>query len=60
RKREWFPVDEAIKVLQSHKPVHAEYLRRLRITRPSTNTNGNLLLPQTSPSTLTPLFTAPS
>ncbi|XP_042593627.1 diphosphoinositol polyphosphate phosphohydrolase 3-beta-like [Cyprinus carpio] len=60
RKREWFPVDEAIKVLQSHKPVHAEYLRRLRISRPSTTTNGNLLLPQTSPSTLTPLFSAPA
>ncbi|KAG1932519.1 diphosphoinositol polyphosphate phosphohydrolase NUDT4B isoform X2 [Pimephales promelas] len=59
RKREWFPVDEAIKVLQSHKPVHAEYLRRLRINRPSTN-NGNLLLPQTSPSSLTPLFSAPA
>uniref|UniRef100_A0A673GAF7 Uncharacterized protein n=1 Tax=Sinocyclocheilus rhinocerous TaxID=307959 RepID=A0A673GAF7_9TELE len=60
RKREWFPVDEAIKVLQSHKPVHAEYLRRLRISRPSSTTNGNLLLPQTSPSTLTPLFSAPA
>ncbi|XP_043086639.1 diphosphoinositol polyphosphate phosphohydrolase 3-beta-like isoform X1 [Puntigrus tetrazona] len=59
RKREWFPVDEAIKVLQSHKPVHAEYLRRLRISRPST-TNGNLLLSQTSPSTLTPLFSTPA
>uniref|UniRef100_A0A8C1Z126 diphosphoinositol-polyphosphate diphosphatase n=1 Tax=Cyprinus carpio TaxID=7962 RepID=A0A8C1Z126_CYPCA len=60
RKREWFPIDEAIKVLQGHKPVHAEYLRRLRISRPSTTTNGNLLLPQTSPSTLTPLFSAPA
>ncbi|XP_035499514.1 nudix (nucleoside diphosphate linked moiety X)-type motif 4a [Scophthalmus maximus] len=29
RKRKWFKVDEAIKVLQIHKPVHAEYLRRL-------------------------------
>ncbi|KAF3854651.1 hypothetical protein F7725_022706 [Dissostichus mawsoni] len=29
RKRKWFNVDEAIRVLQSHKPVHAEYLRRL-------------------------------
>uniref|UniRef100_A0A8C2C5R9 diphosphoinositol-polyphosphate diphosphatase n=1 Tax=Cyprinus carpio TaxID=7962 RepID=A0A8C2C5R9_CYPCA len=60
RKREWFPIDEAIKVLQGHKPVHAEYLRRLRISRPSTTTTGNLLLPQTSPSTLTPLFSAPA
>ncbi|XP_065129458.1 diphosphoinositol polyphosphate phosphohydrolase NUDT4B [Paramisgurnus dabryanus] len=59
RKREWFSVDEAIKVLQIHKPVHAEYLRRLRITRPSTN-NGNLLLPQTSANNLTPLFNMPA
>ncbi|KAG7523293.1 diphosphoinositol polyphosphate phosphohydrolase 3-beta-like [Solea senegalensis] len=29
RKRKWFPVDEALKVLQRHKPVHAEYLRQL-------------------------------
>uniref|UniRef100_A0A673CPW2 diphosphoinositol-polyphosphate diphosphatase n=1 Tax=Sphaeramia orbicularis TaxID=375764 RepID=A0A673CPW2_9TELE len=32
RKRKWFTVDEAIRVLQSHKPVHAEYLRRLTTT----------------------------
>lgn len=32
RKRKWFKVDEAIRVLQSHKPVHAEYLRRLTNT----------------------------
>ncbi|XP_033941845.1 nudix (nucleoside diphosphate linked moiety X)-type motif 4a isoform X1 [Pseudochaenichthys georgianus] len=32
RKRKWFNVDEAIRVLQSHKPVHAEYLRRLTHT----------------------------
>ncbi|RVE72012.1 hypothetical protein OJAV_G00057470 [Oryzias javanicus] len=29
RKRKWFKIDEAIRELQSHKPVHAEYLRRL-------------------------------
>ncbi|XP_028814668.1 nudix (nucleoside diphosphate linked moiety X)-type motif 4a isoform X2 [Denticeps clupeoides] len=29
RKRKWFKIDEAITVLQSHKPVHAEYLRKL-------------------------------
>ncbi|XP_076840955.1 nudix (nucleoside diphosphate linked moiety X)-type motif 4a isoform X1 [Brachyhypopomus gauderio] len=29
RKRKWFKIDEAIRVLQCHKPVHAEYLRRL-------------------------------
>ncbi|XP_075945966.1 nudix (nucleoside diphosphate linked moiety X)-type motif 4a [Anarhichas minor] len=33
RKRKWFKVDEAIRVLQSHKPVHAEYLHRLTSTR---------------------------
>uniref|UniRef100_A0A669B731 diphosphoinositol-polyphosphate diphosphatase n=1 Tax=Oreochromis niloticus TaxID=8128 RepID=A0A669B731_ORENI len=32
RKRKWFKVDEAIRVLQSHKPVHAEYLHRLKGT----------------------------
>ncbi|KAM8890780.1 nudix (nucleoside diphosphate linked moiety X)-type motif 4a isoform 1-T1 [Spinachia spinachia] len=32
RKRRWFKVDEAMMVLQSHKPVHAEYLQRHRIT----------------------------
>ncbi|XP_078112844.1 nudix (nucleoside diphosphate linked moiety X)-type motif 4a [Sander vitreus] len=32
RKRKWFKVDEAIRVLQSHKPVHAEYLCRLTNT----------------------------
>ncbi|KAK2918001.1 hypothetical protein Q8A73_004747 [Channa argus] len=32
RKRKWFMVDEAIRILQSHKPVHAEYLRRLTNT----------------------------
>ncbi len=49
RKREWFPVDEAIKVLQSNKPVHAEYLRRLSVS-----------VSRTSPSSLTPLFSAPA
>ncbi|XP_062276246.1 nudix (nucleoside diphosphate linked moiety X)-type motif 4a [Scomber scombrus] len=49
RKRKWFKVDEAIRVLQSHKPVHAEYLRRLKNTcNPScgpvcSSTNGNTL-----------------
>ncbi|CAJ1056974.1 nudix (nucleoside diphosphate linked moiety X)-type motif 4a [Xyrichtys novacula] len=32
RKRQWFKVDEAIRVLQSHKPDHAEYLRTLSNT----------------------------
>ncbi|KAM9502607.1 diphosphoinositol polyphosphate phosphohydrolase 3-beta-like isoform 1-T1 [Salvelinus alpinus] len=32
RKRKWFKIDEAIQVLQCHKPVHAEYLRRLTVT----------------------------
>uniref|UniRef100_A0A8C6SGS5 diphosphoinositol-polyphosphate diphosphatase n=1 Tax=Neogobius melanostomus TaxID=47308 RepID=A0A8C6SGS5_9GOBI len=29
RKREWFKVDEALRVLQRHRPDHAEYLRTL-------------------------------
>ncbi|XP_040019979.2 diphosphoinositol polyphosphate phosphohydrolase 3-alpha [Gasterosteus aculeatus] len=32
RKRKWFKVDDALTVLQSHKPVHAEYLQRHRST----------------------------
>lgn len=32
RKRKWFKVNEAMRVLQSHKPVHAEYLHRLTNT----------------------------
>ncbi|KAL0968460.1 hypothetical protein UPYG_G00267190 [Umbra pygmaea] len=32
RKRKWFKIDEAIRVLQNHKPVHAEYLRQLPVT----------------------------
>uniref|UniRef100_A0A3B3XGG6 diphosphoinositol-polyphosphate diphosphatase n=1 Tax=Poecilia mexicana TaxID=48701 RepID=A0A3B3XGG6_9TELE len=47
RKREWFTVDEAIKVLQSHKPVHAEYLRRLQLS--CSPTNGNSILPSPPP-----------
>ncbi|XP_058243894.1 nudix (nucleoside diphosphate linked moiety X)-type motif 4a isoform X2 [Hemibagrus wyckioides] len=39
RKRKWFKIDEAIRVLQCHKPVHAEYLRRL--TPRCGSTNGN-------------------
>lgn len=48
RKRQWFKVDEAIQVLQSHKPVHAEYLRRLTntsspaCTSVCSTTNGNM------------------
>lgn len=39
RKRKWFKIDEAIRVLQCHKPVHAEYLRRL--TPRCGSNNGN-------------------
>ncbi|XP_062317125.1 nudix (nucleoside diphosphate linked moiety X)-type motif 4a isoform X3 [Osmerus eperlanus] len=47
RKRKWFKIDEAIRVLQGHKPVHAEYLRRLTSTcnPPCSPTNGNTLVP---------------
>ncbi|CAN9499163.1 unnamed protein product [Ophioblennius macclurei] len=43
RKRKWFKVDEAIRVLQSHKPVHAEYLQGLKdlCNPPCSPTNGN-------------------
>ncbi|XP_023664729.2 diphosphoinositol polyphosphate phosphohydrolase 2 isoform X2 [Paramormyrops kingsleyae] len=43
RRREWFKVEEAIEVLQCHKPVHAEYLRHLKLN--CSPTNGNSLLP---------------
>ncbi|XP_069765410.1 nudix (nucleoside diphosphate linked moiety X)-type motif 4a isoform X2 [Narcine bancroftii] len=39
RKREWFKVEDAIKVLQCHKPVHAEYLEKLKLSCSSTNGN---------------------
>ncbi|VTJ87672.1 Hypothetical predicted protein, partial [Marmota monax] len=31
RKREWFQVEDAIKVLQCHEPVHAAYLQKLKL-----------------------------
>uniref|UniRef100_A0A8I5ZLI5 Nudix hydrolase 4 n=1 Tax=Rattus norvegicus TaxID=10116 RepID=A0A8I5ZLI5_RAT len=43
RKREWFKVEDAIKVLQCHKPVHAEYLERLKLG--CSPTNGNSTVP---------------
>uniref|UniRef100_A0AAA9RVZ5 diphosphoinositol-polyphosphate diphosphatase n=1 Tax=Bos taurus TaxID=9913 RepID=A0AAA9RVZ5_BOVIN len=43
RKREWFKVEDAIKVLQCHKPVHAEYLQKLKLG--GSPTNGNSVAP---------------
>ncbi|KAF4010148.1 hypothetical protein G4228_001440 [Cervus hanglu yarkandensis] len=43
RKREWFKVEDAIKVLQCHKPVHAEYLEKLKLG--CSPTNGNSTVP---------------
>ncbi|XP_047431075.1 diphosphoinositol polyphosphate phosphohydrolase NUDT4B isoform X2 [Mugil cephalus] len=56
RKREWFTVEEAIKVLQSHKPVHAEYLRRLQLS--CSPTNGNSILPSPPPNDNYPHYSA--
>ncbi|CAI5635959.1 diphosphoinositol polyphosphate phosphohydrolase NUDT4B [Oreochromis niloticus] len=56
RKREWFTVEEAIKVLQSHKPVHAEYLRRLQLS--CSPTNGNSILPSPSSNDNYPHYSA--
>lgn len=39
RKREWFKVEDAIKVLQCHKPVHAEYLEKLKLDGSATGGN---------------------
>ncbi|OBS80404.1 hypothetical protein A6R68_21394 [Neotoma lepida] len=43
RKREWFKIEDAIKVLQCHKPVHAEYLEKLKLG--GSPTNGNSAAP---------------
>lgn len=43
RKREWFKVEDAIKVLQCHKPVHAEYLEKLKLG--CSPANGNSTVP---------------
>ncbi|XP_069620461.1 diphosphoinositol polyphosphate phosphohydrolase 2 isoform X1 [Dendrobates tinctorius] len=46
RKREWFKVEDALKVLQCHKPVHAEYLEKLKLG--CSPTNGNSVGPPLS------------
>ncbi|XP_006007473.1 nudix (nucleoside diphosphate linked moiety X)-type motif 4a isoform X4 [Latimeria chalumnae] len=46
RKREWFKVEDAIKVLQCHKPVHAAYLEKLKLG--CSPTNGNSMVPSLS------------
>ncbi|KAL2093445.1 hypothetical protein ACEWY4_010757 [Coilia grayii] len=51
RKRKWFKIDEAIHVLQCHKPVHADYLRKLKAN--CSPSNGN------TPETVTPDDNAP-
>lgn len=43
RKTEWFKVEDAIRVLQCHKPVHAEYLEKLKLG--CSPTNGNSTVP---------------
>ncbi|XP_075395169.1 diphosphoinositol polyphosphate phosphohydrolase 3-alpha [Tenrec ecaudatus] len=37
RKRQWFQIEEAIRVLQCHKPVHAEYLEKLKLAGSQSN-----------------------
>ncbi|KAM4037771.1 diphosphoinositol polyphosphate phosphohydrolase 2 isoform 1-T1 [Anomaloglossus baeobatrachus] len=49
RKREWFKVEDALKVLQCHKPVHAEYLEKLKLG--CSPTNGNSVGPPLSDNT---------
>nr|XP_054105752.1 diphosphoinositol polyphosphate phosphohydrolase 3-beta-like [Callithrix jacchus] len=39
REREWFKVEDAIKVLQGHGRVHAEYLEKLKLGGSPTNAN---------------------
>ncbi|XP_017529387.1 diphosphoinositol polyphosphate phosphohydrolase 2 isoform X3 [Manis pentadactyla] len=55
RKREWFKVEDAIKVLQCHKPVHAEYLEKLKLG--CSPANGNSTVPSL-PDTTTLFVTA--
>ncbi|XP_007668264.1 diphosphoinositol polyphosphate phosphohydrolase 2 isoform X3 [Ornithorhynchus anatinus] len=43
RKREWFKIEDAIKVLQCHKPVHAAYLEKLKLG--CSPINGNSMVP---------------
>ncbi|XP_043569273.1 diphosphoinositol polyphosphate phosphohydrolase 2-like isoform X2 [Chiloscyllium plagiosum] len=56
RKREWFKVEDAIEVLQRHKPVHAEYLKKLKLG--NSNTNGNSLVVSNSVDTTTVYVTS--
>ncbi|XP_021567167.1 diphosphoinositol polyphosphate phosphohydrolase 3-beta-like [Carlito syrichta] len=50
RKPEWFKVEVAIKVLLCHKPVHAEYLEKLKLGGSPTNGNSMALaLPDNDP-----------
>nr|XP_012805739.2 diphosphoinositol polyphosphate phosphohydrolase NUDT4B [Jaculus jaculus] len=42
RKRDWFKVEDAIKVLQGHKPVHAEYLEKLKLGCSPANGNSTV------------------
>ncbi|XP_043943587.1 diphosphoinositol polyphosphate phosphohydrolase 2 isoform X2 [Protopterus annectens] len=48
RKREWFKIEDAIKVLQCHKPVQAEYLEKLKLD--CSPTNGNTVVSSLSDS----------
>uniref|UniRef100_A0A8C6MR40 Nudix hydrolase domain-containing protein n=1 Tax=Mus spicilegus TaxID=10103 RepID=A0A8C6MR40_MUSSI len=45
RKREWFKIEDAIKVLQCHKPVQASYFETLRQGYPANN--GTPVVPTT-------------
>ncbi|XP_012887809.1 PREDICTED: diphosphoinositol polyphosphate phosphohydrolase 3-alpha [Dipodomys ordii] len=47
RKREWFKIEDAIKILQCHKPVHAAYLEKLKLG--GSPTNGNSVAPPLPP-----------
>ncbi|EPQ04723.1 Diphosphoinositol polyphosphate phosphohydrolase 2 [Myotis brandtii] len=42
KKREWFKVADAIKILQCHKPVHAEYLEKLKLGCSPSNGNSTV------------------
>lgn len=50
RKREWFKIEEAVKVLQYHKPVQASYFEALR--QGYSANNGTPVLPTTYSSSM--------
>lgn len=43
RKRSWFSVDEALRLLFSYKPLHCNYLNAMKSTQPSSTNNSSVV-----------------